>query len=335
MVAAGVLAALAVAGKQSFLAAGVACVLHVALHRPRDLPAFLAAGAAVGPGLGAAATAWFGRDFWFAVTIPLTDYPRDVESYWVHWQMMVAQPLVRFVFAAAASRRSPRSCGAAGASRIWRRPTSSTPPSPGRCRTRSVTGVGAENHNLIEPMLATLALDRRRGASSTRRGPLPDRLASTPPASPRSPPPRSSRSGAADPSLYSTPTRARTERYVTSAPRPTAARWSAPGSRTAACWNLKNSQVPHDFAGDFTLNDVWMYVTVSGTRGPRSVDRLVQAIDRRTFDAILDLTGRGDRRSTTSATAVVAHHPRRLRNYASRTTASEVNVLTRRASPAS
>jgi hypothetical protein len=333
VVAAGVLAALAVAAKQSFLAAGVACVLHVALHRPRDLPAFLAAGAAVGLGLGAAATAWFGRDFWLAVTIPLTDYPRDVESYWVHWQMMVAQPLVRFVFAAAAVATI------AAFVRSGRRITQvlATPylvyaAVAWTLQNAVMTGVGAENHNLIEPMLATL-LWIVVAAQLGEAGPLRigwlyaaglAALAAATVLEVQS----------ADPALYSYTDPARTERYV-SARAAAAAAMERFGVAHGRMLNLKNSQVPHDFAGDFTLNDVWMYVTVLWNTRPETVDRLVQAIDRGTFDAILTSPGVvsskhdiGDAPWSRIIHAV-------FRNYALAYHGEEVNVLTRRASPAS
>ena len=94
--------------------------------------------------------------------------------------------------------------------------------------------------------------------------------------------------------------------------------------------NLKNSQIPHDFAGDMVVNDVWMYVTVLWNTRPETVDRLVHAIDSESFDAILVSPGvlsaehdHGDAPWPRIVQAVFAH-------YAVTYRGGEVNVLTRR-----
>jgi hypothetical protein len=94
--------------------------------------------------------------------------------------------------------------------------------------------------------------------------------------------------------------------------------------------NLKNSQVVHDFPGDMTVNDVWMYVTVLWNSRPETVDRLIGAIDAERFDAIFVSPGvvsaahdPGQGPWARIIRAVFAH-------YAVAYHGEEVNVLTRR-----
>ncbi|MCC6763643.1 MAG: hypothetical protein IT293_03190 [Deltaproteobacteria bacterium] len=282
VIASAVLAALGVAAKQSFLAAGVACFIHVARHRPRDLGAFLGAGLAVGAVLGAAATAWFGTDFWFAVTLPLSDYPRDIESYWVHWDMMLAQPLVRFVLGAGAGativalvRDGRRACATpylpyAGAAWIL--------------QNGVMTGIGAENHNLIEPMLATLVwivvvaqgdgtplrLGWARAAGLTVLAWCVVLELGNP-----------------NTRLWSHTDPAHTARYVRERASARDA-LRALDAEHGRLLNLKNSQIPHDFeGGEMNLNDLWMYITVLWNSRPETVGRLLAAIEAERFDAVI------------------------------------------------
>jgi hypothetical protein len=322
---AGVLAALAVSAKQSFLAAGIACLLHVALRRPRDLVAFLLSGLAVGVVLGAAATAYFGTDFWFAVTIPLSDYPRDIESYWVHIHMMLAQPLVLFTLGAGLvatvvglvrkDRRALATPFLVYALVAW------------TLQNGVMTGVGAENHNLIEPMLATLlwiVVAVQDDGAPLRIGWLyAAGLVALALAT-------SLELRTANASLYSYTDAGRTARYLQARADATSA-MERLGVARGRMLNLKNSQIPHDFpSGDMVLNDVWMYITVLWNSRPETVDRLVAALDQGVFDAVI-----------TSPGVVSADHdfgdapwPRIVHalfaRYHVAYHGSEVNVLTRR-----
>ncbi len=323
--AAGVLAALAISAKQSFLAAGIACMIHVALRRPRDLVAFLISGLVVGLVLGAAATAYFGTDFWFAVTIPLSDYPRDIESYWVHVHMMLAQPLVRFTLGAGLvatvvgllrpDRRALASPYLFYAVLAW------------ALQNAVMTGVGAENHNLIEPMLATLLWIVV--AAQNDRAPLRigwiyaaglAALAVAATLELRNP----------DTSLYSYTDPEKTARYVRERAAATDAMEQL-GVAHGRMLNLKNSQIPHDFpGGSMVLNDVWMYITVLWNSRPETVDRLIAAIDEGAFDAVITSPGvtsaehdQGDAPWSRIVHALFAHY--RVAYHG-----GDVNVLTRR-----
>lgn len=283
---AAALAALGVSAKQSFLAAGLACFVHVGLHRPRDLGTFFATGIAVGIGLGAAATAWFGRDFWFAVTIPLSDYPRDIASYWVHVDMMLAQPLVRFVLGAgvvatvAAFARDGR--------RALATPYLSYAVVAWVLQNGVMTGVGAENHNLIEPILATLlwiVVASQGDGTPLRLGwvravGLATLAGCT-----------LLELGNADARLWSYTDPVATARYVADRDAARAA-LAELGAAHGRLLNLKNSQIPHDFdQGEMNLNDLWMYITVLWNSRPETVDRLIAALEGERFDAVIVAPG--------------------------------------------
>ncbi len=329
VVAAAVLAALAVAGKQSFVAAGLACTATVAFRRPRDLPAFLGAGLAVGAVLGAAATLYFGPDFWFAVTIPLSDYPRDWESYRVHWNMMLAQPV--FLWIAVTGLVAALAVVVRRQWSLLRTPYLAYAALAWALQTAVMTGIGAENHNLIEPVLATLlwiVVAAQHAQPAIRIGVV-----------------RAAalavlawcvtlEIGRTDTRLWSFTDPAHTARYV----RERAAAQEAArrlGVADGRMLNLKNSQIPHDFAGDMVLNDLWMYVTVLWNSRPETVDRLVDAIEAEAFDAVIVSPGvvAVDPNPTNApwpriSRAVFAH-------YAVAYRGGEVNLLTRRARPAS
>jgi hypothetical protein len=322
-VAAAVLAALAVAGKQSFLAAGLVCTATVLVRRPRDLPAFLAAGLGVGGMLGVAATLHFGTDFWFAVTIPLSDYPRDWDSFRTHRDMMLAQPLVLWIaaggiFATVAAMGLRRD--------LLRAPYLPYALLSWGLQGAVMTGIGAENHNLIEPVLATLlwiVVVAQAGQPVLRLGIV--RLAAL-----------ASlvwcvtlELRQTDPLLWSFTDPARTARYVRerTAAQEAARRFGVEHGRML---NLKNSQVPHDFAGDMVLNDLWMYITVLWNSRPETVDRLVRAIEAETFDVVIVSPGviQVDPNPNESpwvrvSRAVFAHYRIAHRG-------GEVNLLTRR-----
>jgi hypothetical protein len=324
VVAAGVLAALAIAAKQSFLAAGVVCLLHVGMRRPRDVPAFLLAGITVGAVLGVVATLYWGPDFWLAVTIPLTDYPRDIESYWAHWRMMLAQPLVLFTFGTAVV------CTTTAVVREgWRglaSPYFTYLVVAWVLQNAVMTGIGAENHNLIEPMLATLLWI----VAASQRADAPLRIGWVYAAG---------LAGLAyclmlelrnpNAHLYSYTDSAHTEQYVRDRAAAQAVLRNL-GIEHGRMLNLKNSQIPHDFAGEMVLNDLWMYVTVLWNSRPETVDRLVAAIDAEYFDAVIVSPGvvtadyeRGDGPWPRIVRAVFAHYT--LAHHG-----RELNLLARR-----
>src|SRR5262249_46583723 len=113
-----------------------------------------AGGVAIVAVLAVAATAEWGRDFWIAVTIPVTDYPRDIASFFVHWRIMFAQPIFLWLLrttllvVVTSLGRARRAAFATPffvyALLAW------------ACDTWVMTGIGAENHNLNEAVLATL-----------------------------------------------------------------------------------------------------------------------------------------------------------------------------------
>ncbi|HEY2385433.1 MAG TPA: hypothetical protein VGK30_00610 [Candidatus Binatia bacterium] len=325
--AAGMLCALAAAAKQSYLAPGAACLLWLALAQRRRLPAFLAGGVTTGLALAAAATAYWGTKFWVAMTVPLTDYPRDIESFFIHWRMMFAQPIfvlliaTAIVVAAAIVVTRPRAALATPfllyASFAW------------ALQTWVMTGIGAENHDLIEPVLATflwivvaLAHDGAAPRLDWRWAIGLAALAIATALELRT----------ADPSTYSATTQAKTERYVEARATMRQA-LAARGLDHGMMLNLKNSQVVHDYAGDFAINDLWMYITVLWNTRPETVDRLIAAIEAERFEGIFVspgvVTAEHDVGTTPWARivhAVFAHYRVRLRG-------AEVNVLTRRTGP--
>ncbi len=321
--AAGVLCALSAAAKQSFLASGAACLLWFALaHRDRLGP-FMAGGVTAGLVLAVAATARWGTKFWIAMTIPVTDYPRDLESFLLHWRMMFAQPLFDLLLCVAllvtvaglATRRHPALATPflLYALLAW------------MLQTWVTTGIGAENHDLIEPVLATflllvvtlssapaLRLDWRWGLGLAALGVATALELANP-----------------DPATYSATTPAKTQRYV-EARKAMRAALAARGLDHGTMLNLKNSQVVHDYGGDFVINDVWMYITVLWNTRPETVDRLVAAIEAERFVGIFlspgVLTAEHDVGTTPWPRiihAVFAHYRVTLRG-------AEVNVLTRR-----
>ncbi len=319
----GVLCALAVAAKQSFLAAGITCLLWFAVAQRRRAPAFLLGGLVAGATLALAATAYWGVNFWIAMTIPATDYPRDMESFFLHWKMMFVQPLFVLVLVLAATITLVVTV-------TGRRAALATPflaymLIAWALQTWVLTGIGAENHDLIEPILATLLwivvavrhqpalrLEWRWGLALTA-------LATAVAMELRNP----------DPSSYSATTPVKTERYVRARSDMRAA-LAASGLDHGPMLNLKNSQVVHDYGGEFAVNDLWMYVTVLWNTRPETVDRLVHAIETERFDGIFVSSGvtTSQNDDTTSPWGRIIHAV--FAHYRLTFHGLEVNVLTRR-----
>jgi hypothetical protein len=226
--------------------------------------------------LGVVATLVWGTDFWLTVTIPLSDYPRSWIGFDEHWSMMFAQPIFVGLLATAmitmiaAVVRRDRAAVAT--------PLFSYVVASWAVQTSVMTGVGAENHNLIEPVLATLlwivAAERARAVAWPQAAVLAGlfvcvvlELRNT------------------DASTYSYTNPTTTVFYVADR-EDVNARMRDLGIAGGRMLNFKNSQVPHDYAGVFVINDVWMYVTVLWETRPETVDRLVDAIQREEFDGV-------------------------------------------------
>jgi nitroreductase len=238
--------------------------------------------------------------------------------------MMLAQPLVRFMFGAALVATV-----VAFARHGWG--VFATPYLPyvivsWALQTAVMTGVGAENHNLIEPMLATLlwiVVATQDEAAPLRIGWLYatalGALAVCATLELRNP----------DVKLWSYTDRARTERYVRERAAAQAALRSL-GIEHGRMLNLKNSQIPHDFAGDMVLNDVWMYITVLWNSRPETVDRLVAAIGAERFDVVIVSPGvtTADPNRSDSPWARISHAV--FAHYQLAYHGGEVNLLTRR-----
>src|SRR6266404_3765463 len=168
--ACGALCALGFVAKQSYVAVSVACFLYLVATDVRRASWLVLGGVATGAACAAAASAYWGNGFWLAVTIPMTDYPRDMEACFLHWRMMMAQPVFRAIGGIAIA--------ATAASLVeWRRAARAADDAHPRAYTSRVaiassflpyaliawaaggwvsTGVGAGNHDLLEPVLATL-----------------------------------------------------------------------------------------------------------------------------------------------------------------------------------
>jgi hypothetical protein len=275
------LCATAVAAKQSFLAAGATCFVYFLLQDRRRAAIFLATGAAFGALFAMAAWIYWGNGFWLAVTIPMTDYPRDWESFFEHCRMMVEQPVFVFMMTVAGMLLL-RTAYAAPAS-LFRAPYFIYTCLTWMAQTAIMTGVGAENHNLIEPVLATLlwmtTVCQERSADLrltwVRAAALLALIACV--AFEIQNAPRRSYS-------YTTP--AETERYVRDRAAITTALRRL-GIEHGQMLNVKNSQLTHDYDGRMNVNDPWMYMMVLWQTRPVTVERLAQAIREQHFDAVL------------------------------------------------
>jgi hypothetical protein len=324
--AAGVLAASAVAAKQSYYAAGGACLLFL-LHE-RRVALFLATASATAALFALAATLRWGTGFWFCTTLPLSDYPRDWESFFVHWRMMFAQPIFVLSVVVAAGLL---------ALTLWRAPRALAH-SPYfayvACswvgQTLLMSGIGAENHNLIEPVLATLLWML---ATMRDGGVLPESYR------------RAVRLGTAallvtvvacvavelqNPRWqdYAYTTLAHTGAYVRNRAEVSRALTEL-GVAGGQALNIKNSQVTHDFDLHINVNDPWMYITVLWQSRPETERRLTHAIETQYFDAVLTAPG-----VVSAADQTLDNPTQRLirtifRYYRLATHGREVNVLTR------
>ncbi len=323
---AAVLAVSAVAAKQSFYAAGAACLLFL-LHERRSAP-FLAVAAGASAVFALAATLRWGTGFWFCTTLPLSDYPRDWPSFFWHWRMMFAQPIFILLVVVAIALlvltlwRAPRA--------LVRTPYFAYAAFSWMGQTLLMSGIGAENHNLIEPVLATLLW----GLATMREG---DVL----PESNR----RAVRVGAvallgavaACVALELSNPRWRDYGYTTPAHSAAYVRDRAEISRALVqlgaaggqALNIKNSQVTHDFDVHVNVNDPWMYITVLWQSRPETERRLARAIEGQYFDVVLTAPG-----LVSAAHQTMDNPTQRLirtifRYYRLAVHGREVNVLTR------
>ena len=139
--AVGALCALGFAAKQSYVAAAAACFLYLLSTDARRAGWLVLGGVVTGAICAAAASATWGNGFWLAVTIPITDYPRDMEAFFLHSRMMFAQPVFLAIIAIAVAAIAP-----------GRRVALASPFLPyaliaWAAGTWVSTGVGAENHD--------------------------------------------------------------------------------------------------------------------------------------------------------------------------------------------
>jgi len=311
------------AAKQSFVAAGGACFVYFLLRERQRAAVFLAAASACAGVLALAAWWYWGDGFWLAVTIPMTDYPRDWDSFVVHWHLMLQQPVFVLLVIVAAGVLVSVIYEAPGL--VSGSPYFAYAVFAWAAQTWVLTGIGAENHNLIEPVLATLlwmiairsemkvdsGLDWRHAtilgalavctAGELLYARRPD---------------------------YSYTTSAKTEKYVRDRAQITAA-LRALGLEHGRMLNLKNSQVTHDFDGQMNVNDPWMYITVLWQSRPETAARLLRAIEGQYFDAVLVAPGLTSARGQTLDNATQHIIRTVFQHYELKVRGGEVNVLTR------
>ncbi|MBI3770587.1 MAG: hypothetical protein HY271_19125 [Deltaproteobacteria bacterium] len=272
----------AIAAKQSYLAAGGACFLHFLQQGWRRAGAFLIAAAAFAAVLALAASIYWGNGFWTCIALPITDYPRDMEGFAVHWRQMVHEPVFLVILVAAAGL-FVTALDLAPVTLVWASPYFHYLTLSLIAQSFALTGVGAWTHNLIEPVLAMLlwiavASQELGGAMRLdwRRAAVLAVIAGCVALELRS----------ADRMEYSFTTMDQSAQYVFERAR-IARAMGALGLEHGRILNLKSCQAAHDFDGEIVLNDPWMYYMVLLLTRPATAARLVKAIEERSFDAIL------------------------------------------------
>jgi hypothetical protein len=154
-VSAALLCAVAIACKQSFIAASATCFLYLLLWDRRLAVVFALATAGFVAVLATVATAYWGRGFWFCVFLPATYYPRDWPSFFDHWNDMWKQPVFTFIAA---------TLGVVSLAALIRRRITFFTATPYflyvvvsvLVQQIPLSGIGASNHYFFEPVLATL-----------------------------------------------------------------------------------------------------------------------------------------------------------------------------------
>ncbi len=280
-VLAGLSCALALACKQSFLAATVTCGLYLLMRSPRLALGFVAAELALGGLLAATATLVWGNGFWDCVLLAATHYPRDWPSFVVHWQDMLKQPIFTWILLMVALT---------SLAAIVRSPTAPFRATPyllyvlGSFATQSsvLSGIGASNHYFFEPILASL-LWLVSTSDGAKDRPLRDWimvatlavLAACVVAEFRYSVPNEYRYTTA----AETEARVRNRDWVIS-------EMSRLGIAPGPVLNLKNSTVTFDYPGEVSVNDPYLFF-VMWEVGRLSTAPLLQAIRDRYFDAVI------------------------------------------------
>jgi hypothetical protein len=275
------LCAIAVACKQSFIAASATCFLYLVLRDRRLASVFALWMTGFVAVLAALATARWGPGFWFCVLLPAMQYPRDWPSFFEHWNDMWKQPVFTFIAAA---------IGIVSLAALIRRRTWLFTGTPYFLyvvmsvvvQSTALSGIGASNHYFFEPILAAL-LWLVWSSTQVSPGALFDwKLAGM---------------------LVVLSLCAITElrdrnsaeyRYTTAAATAEHVRnreWvidqmNRRGIRRGELLNLKNSPVTFDYPGHINVNDPYLFFVLWGTGGLSS-EPLLRAIANHYFDAVL------------------------------------------------
>jgi hypothetical protein len=150
---AAVFSATALACKQSFLAASAAAFLFTAMQDKRAGALFAIVLLSVLGVLSALATIYWGRGFWYCIALPVSQYPRDWEAFFEHWDAMWRQPVFAFIAFA---------LGGTAVAGLFRRTLFVETPLflffvlSLAVQTGVLSGIGSANHYFFEPILAAL-----------------------------------------------------------------------------------------------------------------------------------------------------------------------------------
>jgi hypothetical protein len=282
---AGVLCAIALACKQSFVAATATCFLYLLIRSTRRALVFASAEAAVLGALATAATLRWGTGFWFCVLLPATRYPRDWPSFVAHWQDMLKQPLFSclvlmvLLLSFSVVKRSR-------AALFTDTPYALYVLISFAAQSSALSGIGASNHYFIEPVLVALLWL----VFSTTRMPF-EQLAHW-------------KLGAgltviaicvilefryAEPAEYRYTTAVATAEHIRNRDW-VIAETNRRGIPQGQLLNLKNSPVTFDYPGQMNVNDPYLFFVLWETR-QLSTEPLLRAISNRYFDAVFVAPG--------------------------------------------
>lgn len=277
--AAAVLAALAVATKQSFAAAPLTGFLWLCARDWRLALRFALVGSVVGAVLALAASAIWGTGFWYCVTLPITTYPRDWEAFRARLDILVMQPVVIYLLVVAVGATlyavvRPPKRAATGLFFLYMI-------AAWVLQLTVLTGIGCAEHYLIESVLATAMwtvvatagfgasrMERVLGAGVLAAGALALVI--------------ELRDAPYELYAYTTPTA--TAEHVRRRADVEAAlqRLGVTGRRFL---NLSTSVATHDFPGAMTVNDPFMFFMLWDT-GTVSIEPLRAALAAHAFDAV-------------------------------------------------
>jgi len=319
----GALCVLAVATKQSYVAALLACGLYLLVHDRRATVVFATAALAVGALLAAVASYRWGRGFWFCILLPATNYPRQWDGFVVYWQQMAAQPVFLFIVAAALISSYRAACARSPSSLVTESPYFLYMLMSWVTQTIVLTGAGAAGHYLIEPVLASLLWSIRvLGGDAFPRSP---RWAVAVTAAvfllcvgvefrtPRGGP-------------YFATTRQRTEEHLRHRDEIERELVRLQVDRNRML-NFRDSQISHDFSGTISVNDPFLYFVLWEARIVDTAP-LHRAIEHAYFDAIFVSPGLMSAANQDKDNPVQELIREIFRHYALRVHGAELNVLT-------